>query len=382
MARVLDPRRWLSMLGALLLVSTVATPAQAVKLEAAPDYFVDLKLLAQPWMQLTNDPTAKSGTPDLTTDFFMRRTRIILAGQVSKWVSFFAETDTPNWGKGGDWTKPDFIIQDAFVTFNVHEAFLIDVGMILPPFVHQTRQGATSLHTLDYHTDVIKFPVGKGWRDAGIEFRGLLVNKKIDYRVSITNGAAGTEDDIPRFSGRVAYNFMDAEEAFFYGGTYLGAKKILSIGAGFDVQPDGVFTEIAAPAGSPEGTAATKDFGTYFAFGGDVFWDLPLKGGNRVSGQVDFVYYGGDKNPNQGMGLLFDIGYAIGVWEPIIAVDWFKPKDASEFKDQFLGAHIGLAWWLQGHNANVKLDLALLKHAGRDFGDASRVLTVQTQLMF
>lgn len=387
--------------GAVALAVLPTTASAGVELKAADDYFVKLGFLTQPWVQLTSDPTSST---DLASDFYVRRTRLILSGQVSKWVSFFFETDIPDWGKGGNWT-PNFYVQDVFVTFDAGDVFKLDVGMILPPFVHHLRQGAVNLHTLDYHLALAKFPTpNKGWRDAGVEARGLLFDKKLDYRFSITNGKVDPKalvDDIPRFTGRVAYNVFDAEEGFFLGGTYLGTKRVLSIGAAFDVQPDIL----------PSGDA-------YFALGGDVFWDLPMNDGDRLSGQVNFVYYNGygdtatvttrtidvaasldadppalvegtpidEKKPvildTTGMGLLFDIGYAFGEWEPIIAVDWFRPEGTSDLKDQFLGLHVGLNWWFDGHAANLKFDAGLIKDAGEEFGDAARVFTIQTQLFF
>ena len=44
--------------------------------------------------------------------------------------------------------------------------------------------------------------------------------------------------ECPRFSGRLAFNFFDAEEGFFLGGTYLGKKKILSLGFAYDAHSE------------------------------------------------------------------------------------------------------------------------------------------------
>ena len=365
-------------IGALGTIGAIgfARPAKAVTLEVAPDYFVKLHYLLQPWVQLTNDP---NGAVDLKSDFFIRRSRIILSGQVSRWVKFFMETDSPNWGKDGNW-DPNFFVQDAWVEFDIAPEFKINLGMLLIPFVHQARQGATTLHTLDYHGGMVKYPAGSHqvWRDVGVEFRGVIADA-LDYRIAITNGVADplltSGQDVPRFSGRVAWNFFEPEPDYFYAGTYLGKKKVLALGLAFDLQPDVV-----------NGTDL------YYAFGADLFWDIPM-GGERVSGQAAFVYYNGygakDAAGNAvtldatGMGLLFDIGYAIGPWEPMIAIDWFRPTDdANDLKDQHLELHLGLAYWLTGHNANIKRDLGLVKAPGLDFGDASRVVTLQTQLLF
>lgn len=362
--------RALAVAGAMAFALTAfSSPAAAVKLDAGEDMFLNLNVLMQPQLGVTYDGNAS----DTTADFRIRRMRLLFGGQVSKWFSFFMETDSPNLGSQGRWNG--FIVQDAFVSFNLHESFNLAAGMILAPFIHQARQSAVSLHTLDYHVPLIKFPKQghQIWRDMGVEARGIIAGK-LDYRIAITNGVPGTADDIPRFTGRIAYNIFDPEPGFFYGGTYLGKKRVLAIGATFDMQPDALLFDAT---GQPTG-----DDYTHYAFGGDLFWDLPLKGDRRVSGQVAFVYYGNDDNPDAGMGVLADIGYAFGVWEPILAVDWFKPEGADDLTGQFLGIHAGLNWWVKGHNANIKLDIGLIKAAGLEFGDASVVTTLQTQMFF
>ncbi|MDP7111329.1 MAG: hypothetical protein QGH45_05170, partial [Myxococcota bacterium] len=324
------------------------------------DVFVDVGYLLQPHLVLGNDPTA---APEFTSDFYLRRSRLMLGGQVSPFVSFFVATDMPNWGKGGDWSNPDLLVQDAVVSFGAHEAFRVSVGMLLIPFVHQAKQDPGTLHTLDFHDAVLRSPTGVARRDNGIEFRGLLAGGRLDYRVAITNGVAGTPHDIPRLSGRVAVNFADAEPGLFLGGTHLGDKKVVSIGAAFDAQPE-----------------AFGGADAYYAFGGDFFLDVPM-GGNRLSSQVNYVYYGGSANPDAGMGVLFDLGYAIGKLEPLVAVDWFMPRGAAGGDDHLFGGHVGLNWWLIGHRASIKLDLGIVKEPGEGISNAARVATIQTQLL-
>jgi hypothetical protein len=265
--------------------------------------------------------------------------------------------------------------------------------MILTPFIHNASQGATSLHGLDYHSDLVKYPgpSNKVWRDNGVMFRGFLLNKHIDYRIAITNGvqdgakmkdATATAPQVnaatgecPRFSGRLAYNFFDAEEGFFLAGTYLRAKKILSLGFAYDVQP-GVY-------------GAHDNLHQYWGLGGDIFLDLPVGKKDRVSGQLDFVAYGGDTNPTRGKGFLFDLGYAIGKFEPIVAVDWYRGGapllDAAGtavtgFKKDFFGLHVGANYWFKGHTANLKLDYGQVKQPSFGFGRSVSIVTLQTQL--
>ena len=68
---------------------------------------------------------------------------------------------------------------------------------------------------------------------------------------------------LPR-TGRLQINLLDPEPGFFYAGTYLGKKKILSFGITGDTQK------------------------SYQYYGGDVFVDLPL-GPGIFTAQVDVV---------------------------------------------------------------------------------------------
>jgi hypothetical protein len=395
---------WSMVLAAFVLVPIMlsSSTAQAAGLQLDKDTFIDVHMLLQPTAQFRYDDSKDNpNAQHAFGDFYMRRTRFVMAGQVTKWVTFFAETDMPNWGKAGDWGSPTFYVQDAYMQFNIHEAFNIVGGMILTPFVHNASQGATSLHNLDYHSDLVRYPASlvknaapisnKVWRDNGVMFRGFLLNKHLDYRIAFTNGvqdgavikdATATAPQVnaatgecPRFSGRIQYNFFDAEEGFFLAGTYLGKKKLLSVGFAYDVQP-GVY-------------GAHDNMHQYWGFGGDIFLDMPINKRDRLSGQFDFVGYGGDTNPTRGKGFLFDLGYAMGKWEPLIAIDYYRGgaplldaenNEITGFKKDLLGLHVGLNYWLKGHAANVKLDLGQIKSPGFDFEHSATVITLQTQL--
>jgi hypothetical protein len=230
----------------------------------------------------------------------------------------------------------------------------------------------------------------------------VLVGGHLEYRASITQGvpdglgavaatattpavAGVNTKGIPRITARVSYNFFENEDALFYGGTYFDKKKILSIGLAGDVQP----RAFGKNQGLVNGVLSYTGINNYYALGGDVFWNLPM-GKNFLSGQFDMAYYGGDKNTSRGLVLGFDAGYGIGKWEPVVGLDWYIPyKDdatgktaAADFKDQLFGIHGGLNYWLRGHNVNIKLDLGIIKDAGKEFGDAVFQATLQPQILF
>jgi hypothetical protein len=367
-----------------------ASPAKAVKVTVKDDTFIDLRLLLQPWVSMTyQDWNVKPEQPDLDTQFYLRRMRIILGGQITKWVSFFAETDNPNFGQvkfdgASQWTT--MYMQDAYVSFDLHPSLHIIGGLLLLPFTHHSYQSAASLHTLDYHTALIKYPDGstQTWRSTGVMLRGILFQKWLEYRFAVTTGTpqnygmdmtknnpGADTDGIPRFTGRLAFNLFDAEDSFFAGGTYLGAKKILTIGLAMDGQP-GAYAKDANAAG-----VFTGDRYGYFGLGGDVFWDIPI-GANRVSGQLAFLYYAGDKHTSgntlsKGYGLMFDAGYAIGKWEPVIIFDWYRYSALADLADKLgesavkanhVGIFGGLNYWWMGHSANIKLQMGYEKTPG------------------
>jgi len=361
-----------------------------------------VRFLLQSQVQGTEDGNPESD--GLGTEFFLRRVRIILAGNVNKLIHFFVETDNPNMGKNGDWGK-SFFIQDAFVDFRFMPEFNVAAGMILLPFTHHNRQSAASLNSVDYHNLFSKrFIKDFVWRDAGIEVRGIVANM-LDYHVGVFNGLRGVvvdgppfaaekgkvtlnPNDIPRITGRLALNIFEPETAFFYGGTYLGKKKVLQFGAGLDVQPDSILTE--------SGTTSM-----YTAVSADAFWDIPLNEKMELTGQVAFVWYnrGYEEVPapssptaqdmfgyalvrsaGSGMGVYGDLGFRYDVYQPTIGGEWFNSdKDGADLAN----LRADFLWWFKGHNANLKLEYAyLIKGEGIDFGKGASQVTLQSQFLF
>ncbi|MBM4373050.1 MAG: hypothetical protein FJ098_15455 [Deltaproteobacteria bacterium] len=375
-------------------VAVLAVLVAAGSLWVAPasagedDPSIQVRLLLQPQMQLIQAKKQIPGegvTPDdngMGQEFFLRRTRIILAGNVNKWIHFFFETDNPNMGRNGAATNT--FTQDGFVDFRFYNELKVAMGMILLPFSRHNRQSAASLMGLDYHAPVFTaFGPTNLWRDYGIEARGIVMNH-IDYRVGVFRGFQGpaATNDVPRFAGRVVYNVFDVEDNFFYGGTYLGNKKIVALGFGFDVQPEGAVDE-----------DGRKD--TYYAFTGDVFVDWPL--GQDMAATLNtgvLYYYNGDKKTVIGtsIALFGELGFLWKGLQPVFGFEWAQPMDTDTFKDnQILNFRAGLNYYIKGHNATVKLEYASTLNTigfakvpgGPDAEELRRnVVTLGTQLLF
>ena len=82
------------------------------------------------------------------------------------------------------------------------------------------------------------FFTNKVGRDDGITVWGNPLDGLIQYRFMVAEGLEEQRnpDDRLRFAGRVTLNLAEPEEAWFNQGTYLGKKKVLSLGVGYDTQ--------------------------------------------------------------------------------------------------------------------------------------------------
>jgi hypothetical protein len=150
-----------------------------------------------------------------------------------------------------------------------------------------------------------------------------------------------------RFAARVQGNLLDPETGFFYAGTYLGTKKVLSLGATVDVQDD------------------------YIHWGGDVFADLPV-GPGVATAQLNVAHYDGKDFlapggvtlaplPKQ-TSVMAEAGYLIDAvnLSPIVrferqsisAPNPTAGMDPITVHETRVGG--GLAFWPYGHGVNVK----------------------------
>ncbi|MGC4118417.1 MAG: hypothetical protein QM765_28460 [Myxococcales bacterium] len=360
--------------------------AQAVKLKLTEDAFLDLHVLIQPQAQARENGNATGDSVGF--DLFLRRARLIVAGAVTRDLTFFIDVDAPNFGKGGNFAV-DLYVQDAFASYKLFPELIVDAGLLIAPLTHHTVQGATSLNTADYHAFLVKYPTGsnKVWRDAGLQLRGLLLGGLFQYRVGAfggMRGASGRKDEagkplpdvnpqgIPRFAGHLRLNVFDPEPDMFFAGTYFRKKKVLSFGLVGDVQPKAV--------------AVKGQVNDYVAVGGDVFLDLPVAQASEVVFQANAInYWQGDLSPATGVALFAEAGYRWKWIGPVVSYERFVSKTGAGHLQTF---HLGLNFWIEEHQANVKADLAFEQDCAAQkktrLADTKvvSVLTVQGQLYF
>ena len=290
----------------------------------------------------------------------VRRARILLSGKITDNVSFFAETDDYKIGQSSDGqnAKTTFI-QDAYINYKIKNELQIAAGLILPALMHHNRASAVTLLGLDYNAQV---PLAANvWRDAGIEFRGLLLKGMIDYHVGVFNGTSvtdftsgdpvsgigsyKTEEDSPRVTARLQINLLDAETKFYYSENYLGDKKIFSVGFGVDYQANGYQQ------------SATADIKDYFAWTADLTVDMPLQE-NVLA--LRAAYINSKNNPQNGLldatYYFVQAGFAVmnKTIQPVLKYAVSDIKDTS-VSTTFA---IGVNYYIKKHNANLKLEYA------------------------
>lgn len=293
-------------------------------------------------------------------NLYFRRLRILMGGKIGDNWSFFLETDSPNIGKSdaaGNKNAGDVYIQDFFVTYTKSTELSVDVGMILIPISRNSTQSAASHLASDYgpysflNSGPTQSRVG---RDYGVQARGYLADKKLEYRAGVYDGYRGPDaTNSLRFAGRLMYNVFDPEQGMFYTGNNLGAKHTLAFGLSYDTQDD------------------------YQAVGGDVFLDQPVGGGGSAfTFQGDYIQYdGGDffaSLPKQDT-YLIELGYLIGGTK---LQPWLQHAER-DFEDAALADEaqtwLGLNYRIAKHNKVLRFAYGRLERDNAPDRDAFQI---------
>lgn len=294
----------------------------------------------------------------MSNNFFVRRVRLLFGGTLFEDLEFFVDTDYPDLFKavpGGTPENPTYLkntpgmnVQDAQGTLKLAgDALKVDAGYMLPPLSHNALQSAASLYSWDYFANSFRHntsfgssgnPVG---RDLGVQLRGLLADGLVEYRAGLFQGLreaptateVGSQNSF-RVAARLQLNLLDAEAGFFYGGTYLGTKRIASLGVSYDFQD------------------------SYKHISGDAFLDMEV-GQGVLTAQVNVVHWNGNEwivsLPEQ-TAVMGEAGYLFYAarLSPIVRYErrWVTTPTAVVPDETRIGG--GVAFWPYAHNFNLK----------------------------
>ena len=371
---------------------TKPAPYKGMKLQLSDDGSSYMRFLTwhQFWTRLTdlNPGSTVSGTEQsLYPDFGIRRSRFLLFGEIEKRIlvlfHFGINNQTFNNGK-----KPQVFVHDAWAEYKVFENYL-SVGFGIHYWNGISRMtNSSTFRYLAIDAPIINWPTielsDQFGRMMGIFFKGQV--GRLDYRVAInkpfTAGPDQLVEGVANFNNRAntwAYagyfmlHLLDIESNLlpFLPGTYLGEKKVFTLGAGFLIQPDGM-------ASLDNGERETH---LQLSIGVDAFAEFPL-GENEGAFTAYIVFYHFDFGPNyvRNVGIMpiaaggtslngpgnaypvigtgehvyFQTGYLLpgSKLQPYVGTQISSFEGLDDLSLMFEG---GLNWYLHGQNAKLTL---------------------------
>lgn len=319
-------------------------------------------------------------------DFMVRRAYFSVKGQAADYLSFFTHIAVDRLGQEGlDNASQGFgsglTFRDLWVTLDLDEAFKVQAGRMYVPLTR--NYGTTSTKAL-LTTDLSLmqggvrggiFYTSKVGRDDGVTLWGNPFDGLLQYRFMISEGMEGADNpgDKLRFAGRLMLSFLEPEKEWFNQGTYLGGKKVLSIGAGFDNQSKLTLNNIAGQ----HNTTWTID----------GFIDHPL-GGGAITVESAYISIHNSSQAHS-LGLLeagddaslayVQAGYFLGKTPGTRGLQpYLRYETVSiEQKDEVSFLSGGANYYLKGHNAKISMDYTVVNKRGASDQD---IVTVQLAL--
>ena len=105
----------------VLMLALVPAPASAQLQIKSEDVTIKFGVQGQFWADWNQDATAASaGSQGYQQNFFLRRARLMVGGNIGENLSFFFQTDDPKLGITPKNLATGFILQDAFMEYKVN----------------------------------------------------------------------------------------------------------------------------------------------------------------------------------------------------------------------------------------------------------------------
>ena len=253
--------------------------------------------------QWRDNGSGADGT-DSTTDLYFRRNRLSLRGMMNEKYGFYYAQEFQGEryiGAINTWSTPinDFFVLDAFFIANYNDKFNLRVGLTKDPLVREHNVGCFFPLSLDRSLFVYT-SIPRVSRDFGVVLWGNFMDQKMQYKVSAMEGidSVNQASSSLRYTGRVHYSFWEPENLPLYFSTYLGEKKVLTVGVGYQFETDAAY-------GNQTLRTLEKD---YQAWTVDLFAEYPTEVGTFTFGAAfldsdfDNANLGGDPS-SQSIGI-------------------------------------------------------------------------------
>jgi hypothetical protein len=311
----------IGLLAGLLPLSAVAGPT----IEFGEQGSLTFTYALQGWLQ--NKGFTSATDNGSSTDAFLRRNRLTFSGQYNDFVGFYAQIEAGNDSKLGNDDKSIYY-RDAYVTLDYRDDLRFVVGRFKNTFSRENLEACLEPLTLDRAEALAYTPFG-GSRDTGLAVWGNLMDAKLQYRVMIADGRESNEvaEDNPRLTGRVHYSFWEPEFSYGYLGTYLGTKKVLTIGAGYDMQNGVAYGNYTA----------RSDIKDYKAWTVDAFMEYPMSSGVYTLSGAYFDYDTGDAANGLDPDLTLPVGADLKGY--YVKAGYMLPNKVGSGRLQFFARH-------------------------------------------
>lgn len=365
--------------------------------------YVKATFLTQAWFRHMNynpGTTIFGNEKDKGADIGIRRYRVQLYSRITDRIFIYSQFGQNNFNNIAD-RKAGFFVHDAVAEYAIDKKRFA-IGMGLTGWSGLCRFSSPSVGTImgidaPLYEQSTNDVTDQFLRKLSIYAKGKL--GKLDYRVTMahpmaiqksanyTAGISAQSTYSPKppkmqWNGYFQYQFLDQEsnETPYTTGTYLGKKKVLNIGAGFQCQPDAMWhtTESGDTTYSP-----------MVLLSGDVYYDAPVgQKGAAVSVYGNVAYYNlgtnylrsagamnpangnnnpailngaGNAYPNVGTGMIYYVQAGYKLKDDLIGKTTFLPyvswqyADFERLKHSMSFVDAGVSWLLPSHISKLSI---------------------------
>lgn len=299
---------------AALLLGLAGTAFAGPQMTFGPEDKGVLQLDYKGQFQMTvRDIGSGTNNDNTTSNFNFRRNRLALMGAYGDTMSMYVQTEFTEDANVGTLRVADtnqgteFQMLDAVMRFKFDDALRVNVGKFKYNFSRENLEACENPLTLD-RSLFIRAPFVTT-RDMGVAVWGNAFKDMFQYRLDVMEGRKAVSGDTApdsnfRYTMRGHVSLLDPESDYGYKGTYMGKKKVLTVGAAYQFEPDVAYSDTLNKSGGKDYTAWTVDaffeyplstFGTATISGAYAKYDLDdaYQGTNPDSGSIGL---NGEKN--------------------------------------------------------------------------------------
>jgi hypothetical protein len=227
------------------------------------------------FQMLLRDTGAGPDNDDAAMSFNFRRNRLAFMGAYGEVMSLYVQTEyvedlnIGTLGVADADQGAEFRLLDAVARFNLDEGFKLNVGKFKHNLTRENLEACEDPLTLD--RSLFIRPAFVSTRDMGVAAWGNLAEGKFQYRLEVMEGRKAVSGVLApsagfRYGARAHVSLLDPESEYGYKGTYLGKKKVLTVGGSVQSEPEVVYGDVTTCTGE-------KDFNAYSV---DAFFEYPI----------------------------------------------------------------------------------------------------------